>query len=157
LDALFGIDEVMFRNTILLSLVLGVTVSTGAQTQPWKFRVEFEGNKIFSTDILLKELSSCPAKRSDLADRYDVGVFDYCLRKHVRDFLWTHGYITAEIGKPREQRDESGLEVIVPIDEGPRYRLGSISIRGEKYFTSKQLLEKLKLKSGDIADARELQ
>ena len=146
----------MFRNFILSFLVLGVAVSIEAQSSQMKLRVEFEGNKIFSSDALLKKLNSCVAKHPDSESRYDARLFDYCLWKDVKEFILSQGYLNAKIGKSREQNGERSLNLSVPIEEGLRYRLGSISIQGAKVFTSEQLLQKLNLKTGDIADGQEL-
>lgn len=144
------------RNFILLFLALGIAFSIQAQTPQSKLRVEFEGNKIFSSDVLLKKLNSCVARHSNSEDKYDARLFDYCLRKDVQGFMRSQGYLSAKIGEPKEQNDERSLNLSVPIEEGLRYRLGSINIQGAKVFTSEQLLEKLNLKTGDVADGQEL-
>ncbi|MDQ3321597.1 MAG: hypothetical protein M3525_03940 [Acidobacteriota bacterium] len=147
----------MIRNFILLFLVLGVAVSTQAQTPQSKLRVEFEGNKIFSSDTLLKKLNFCLTKYSDSEDKYDARRFNYCLQKDMRSFLQSQGYLSAKIDEPKVQENDQSLKVSVLIEEGTLYRLGNINIQGAKVFTSEQLLEKLNLKTGDIADGQELQ
>ncbi|MBA2619886.1 MAG: hypothetical protein H0U87_01650 [Acidobacteria bacterium] len=147
----------MIRNFILLFLFLGAAVSIQAQTPQSKLRVEFEGNKIFSSDALLKKLNSCVARYPHSEDKYDARLFEYCLRKDVQKFMWNQGYLSAKIGNLKEQNDERILNLTVPVEEGLRYRLGSINIQGAKIFTPEQLLEKLNLKKGDIADGQELQ
>lgn len=144
------------RNFILLFLVLSVAVSTQAQTPQPKLRIEFEGNKIISSIALLKKLNTCVAKHSDSEDKYDARLFDYCLRKDVKEFMQSQGYLSAQIGETKKQNDDGSLNLIVPIEEGLLYRLGNISIQGTKVFTSEQLLEKLNIKTGDIADGQEL-
>ena len=50
----------MLRNYFLfVVLILVANISTQSQTQPPKFRVEFAGNKVFSSERLLK--NSMPA------------------------------------------------------------------------------------------------
>lgn len=144
------------RNLILLFLVLGIAISIQGQTPQSKLRVEFEGNKIFSSDALLKKLDYCVAKHSDSEDGYDARLFDYCLRKDVQEFMRSQGYLNAKISKLKEQDNVRSLNLTVRVEEGLRYRLGSINIQGAKVFTSEQLLEKLNLKTGDIADGQEL-
>ncbi len=143
------------KNFILLLLVLGAAVSIQAQTPQPKLRVEFEGNKIFSSDILLKKLDFCVAKSSE-EDEYDARLFNYCLQKDVRGFLQSQGYLNAKINELKNRTKEQDSIVTVSIEEGLRYRLGSINIQGAKIFTSDQLLEKLNVKTGDIADSQEL-
>jgi outer membrane protein insertion porin family len=143
------------KNFILLLLVLGAAISIQAQTLQPKLRVEFEGNKIFSSDILLKKLDFCVAKSSS-EDEYDARLFNYCLQKDVRGFLQSQGYLNAKINELKNRTKEQDSIVTVSIEEGLRYRLGSINIQGAKIFTSDQLLEKLNVKTGDIADSQEL-
>ncbi|MDQ3750068.1 MAG: hypothetical protein M3367_13830 [Acidobacteriota bacterium] len=146
----------MVKNLILLFVVLVVATLSQAQTAQQKFRVEFEGNKIFSSDTLLKKLNFCLAKYSDSEDKYDARLLEYCLQKDVRGFLQSQGYISAKIGEPKIQKNAESLTISVSIEEGTLYRLGSLNIQGTKIFTSEQLLEKLNLKTGDIADGQEL-
>ncbi len=147
----------MIKNLILLLVLLGTTVSSHAQTPQRNFRVEFEGNKIFSSDTLLKKLNFCVAKYSDSEDKYDARLFNYCLQKDVRGFLQSQGYLSAKADEPKVQGNEQSLTVTFPIKEGTLYRLGNVNITGAKVFTSEQLREKLDLKTGDVADGQELQ
>jgi len=144
----------MIRNLILSFVLLGIAVSNHAQTPQQKIRVEFEGNEIFSPDILLKKLNSCVAKHSDSEDKYDARLFSYCLQKDVRGFLQSQGYLSAKIDEPKIQNNEQSLTITVA--EGRLYRLGNVNIQSAKVFTSEQLLEKLNFKTGDIADGQEL-
>jgi len=146
----------MIRNLILLLVLLGTVVSSHAQTPQRKFRVEFEGNKIFSSDTLLKKLNFCVAKYSDSEDKYDARLFNYCLQKDVRVFLQSQGYLSAKADEPKVQGNEQSLKVTFLIEEGTLYRLGNVNITGAKVFTSEQLREKLDLKTGDVADGQEL-
>lgn len=147
----------MIRNLILLLVFLITAVSSPAQNPQRKLRIEFEGNKIFSSDALYKKLNFCVAKNLDSEDKYDARLFGYCLQKDVRSFLQSQGYLSAAIGEPKVQGNEQNLTVTVSIEEGTLYRLGNVSIQGAKVFTSDQLLEKLNLKPGDIAGGQELQ
>jgi outer membrane protein assembly factor BamA len=146
----------MIRNLILLLVLLGTVVSSHAQTPQRKFRVEFEGNKIFSSDTLLKKLNFCVAKYSDSEDKYDARLFNYCLQKDVRGFLQSQGYLSAKADEPKVQGNEQSLKVTFLIEEGTLYHLGNVNITGAKVFTSEQLREKLDLKTGDVADGQEL-
>ncbi|CAN5694287.1 hypothetical protein BH24ACI2_BH24ACI2_09970 [soil metagenome] len=144
----------MMKNLILLFVLVGIAVSNHAQTPQQKIRVEFEGNKIFSSDTFLKKLNSCVAKHSDSEDKYDARLFNYCLQKDVRGFLQSQGYLNAKIDEPKVQAN--GQTLTVTVKEGMLYHLGNVNIQGAKVFTSEQLLEKLNLKTGDIADGQEL-
>lgn len=146
----------MIKNLILFLVLLGTAISSYSQTPQRKFRVEFEGNKIFSSDTLLKKLNLCVAKHSDSEGKYDARLFNYCLQKDVRGFLQSQGYLSAKADEPKIQGNQQSLTVTFPIEEGTLYRLGNVNITGAKVFTSEQLREKLNLKTGDIADGQEL-
>lgn len=146
----------MMRNFILLFLLFGIGFSIQAQTLQPNLRVEFEGNKIFSSDTLLKKLNVCVARHSNSEEEYDVRLFNYCLLKDVLGFLQSQGYLKAKFGEPKVQKNEQSLKVVFPIEEGLPYRLGNINIQGAKAFTSEQMFEKLNLKTGDIADYQTL-
>jgi outer membrane protein assembly factor BamA len=146
----------MIGKFILFSAFLAVNFSVQAQTPQQKFLVEFEGNKVFSSDILLQKLNSCAGKYSNPEEKYDANLYEYCLRKDVLGFLRSQGYLRARIGEPKSQESEQILKVIVSVEEGIRYRLGNVNVQGTKVFTSEQLLEKLNLKTGEIAVGQEL-
>lgn len=146
----------MIGKIILLSLFVAIAVSAHAQTLQSKIQVDFEGNKIFSSDALLQKLSPCVAKHSDSESKYDANLYKYCLQTTVLDFLRSKGYLKAKIDESKVQESEQNLKVKISVEEGISYRVGNINIQGAKVFTPEQLLEKLNLKTGDIADGHEL-
>ena len=72
----------------------------------------------------------------------------------MRGFLESRGYLNARIDEPQVQG--GGRKAAVAVEEGELYRLGAIEIRGAKVFTPERLLEKLNLKTGNVADGQEL-
>ncbi len=133
----------------LLFLVLGMEQKLNASEN--KLVVEFEGNKVFSSERLLKRLNLCLAKYADSPDEYKANEFEYCLR-NVQSFLRSQGYLRSLVGEPKVQKTDDGLKITVPIEEGAFYRLGNIKLEGAKVFWPEQLLEMLNLKTGDVAD-----
>jgi outer membrane protein insertion porin family len=133
----------------LLLLVLGMPQKLNASEN--KIVVEFEGNKVFPSERLLKKLNLCLAKYADSPDEYRANEFEYCLR-NVQSFLRSQGYLRSVVGEPKVQKTENGLKITVPIEEGALYRLGNIKLEGAKVFSPEQLLEKLNLKTGEVAD-----
>ena len=141
----------MFRNFIFLALILLGTSSLLAQQ-----RIDFEGNKDFSTADLLEKFNTCIAKIPAEIDNNAQRKRDYCLQKDVRSFMWSKGYLKANLST-KEPTDGGSLNLVVLVEEGLRYRLGNVKITGSKAFTSELLREKLNLKTGDIADGKEIQ
>jgi len=139
----------MLRNSIFLLLILGGTLSLLAQQ-----RVDFIGNKVFSSDALLEKLNTCVAKSQEPEGKNAARVRDYCLQMDVRRFMWSQGYMEAKLSNLKDPNGDRSLNVVISVDEGIRYRLGNIQIKGSDAFTPEQLREKLSLKTGDIADGK---
>jgi outer membrane protein insertion porin family len=108
----------------------------------------FEGNRVISQQELLSETCKCLA--ADSASEYRF--LDYCLSR-LKFFLTSKGYLQANVGEPKKQNADKALHLIVPINEGPLFKLGKIEIKGSTLFSSAQMLELLDLKPGDIANA----
>ena len=68
------------------------------------------------------------------------------------------GWIDAKIGKPLARYDEgrSAVTVIVPIDAGPRYRIGEVRAHGGGRATREAVVAALGLRNGDWYDATQL-
>ncbi len=135
---------------VLLLLLITSGLASGQTASSEKLTLVFEGNKVFSERELLEVANNCLEQysRSGPADESDK--IDYCLRK-VRFFLFGKGYLRAELGKPRQAQTENGLKTVVPVEEGPLYRLGDVEISGAKLFSAPQIREMIGLKTGDIA------
>ena len=81
------------KNLILLVVVLSVAVAGQAQTTRRNLNVEFQGNKIFSSDTLLEKLNFCIEKYSDSENKDDAGFYAYCLRTETCAVFWKAGVI----------------------------------------------------------------
>jgi outer membrane protein insertion porin family len=140
-----------YPTKVLCLICIFVTSSLIAQDiEREKVKVDFEGNKIFSSEALREAACNCINQRSDSRSRYESDEFDYCVRK-IRSFLMGKAYLKAAVGKPRQVQSETGLKVIIPIEEGLPYRLGNINIQGARLFPPDAIVEMLRLKPGDLA------
>ena len=76
-------------------------------------------------------------KRSDLEQ--DV--------ERIKTLYLDHGYLQVKVAEPEIQIDKkaSRLDILIRIDEGPRFRLGTVEVVGSKTFTSDELVAELKL------------
>jgi len=151
------IEESMMRvrvGYVLLSLLVSSGIAGGQKPSSGKLTLVFEGNKVFSEEELLRITDPC-LENSRPRVRSDSEAIEYCLRR-LKLSMGSKGYLQAVVGPPREQEAENGLCLVVPINEGLRYRLGEVKIEGSKLFTSAQILEMLTLKTGDIADVESL-
>lgn len=117
--------------------------------------IDFEGNKIFSKQELIEITNRCLDRYSKAGGADDSAQIEYCLHE-VRGFLSGKGYLNPKLGEPRRTQTENGLQFLVSIIEGPRYRLGEVKVEGSKRFTPAQILEMIAMKTGDIADGEKL-
>jgi len=115
--------------------------------------VEFEGNRVFTSERLRVVTTDCLARRGRVEEKFIPEALDYCLRKDVVNFMRRAGYLRAAVGEPRPAPHAEGLSVSVPVEEHELYRLGRIKIEGASHFNAKALRELLPLRRGDIADA----
>lgn len=118
-------------------------------------QIEFEGNKIFSDDELLRLM-----KNTNPGALYIPEVFKEDLER-VRFFvLAAHGYLKAQLGEPRVELIRSpheGLRIVVPIDEGRQFRFARITIEGNTVFSAEQIKAIIGITPGDVVRSTVLQ
>ncbi|MDQ3818256.1 MAG: hypothetical protein M3362_11350 [Acidobacteriota bacterium] len=126
--------------------------------------IQFEGNKIFSDQELLGLLKDAEGDEGSGQDRltctpsekgYDAEQFDFC-RRQATHKLHSRGYLKAELGEPKLEETERGLKLIVPVREGLLYLIGNVRVEGSTIFSPEQIIEMLNVKTGEIANDREL-
>ncbi|MCA1592792.1 MAG: hypothetical protein LC754_09115 [Acidobacteria bacterium] len=149
----------MRRLSVTLYLIClcmsGITVCKGQEPEQREPVIEFEGNRVFSQQQLFNVADKC-LTQYPRSLRGNPEALHYCMWK-VKLFLGCQGYMRAEVGRPKMQASGSGEKVIVLVDEGVRYRLGSLKVEGTKLFPPERLIEMLDLKTGDVASGGVLQ
>ncbi len=85
----------------------------------------------------------------DNSGMYAEPIFYQDLEKAQRKYL-DSGYIRARIGEPEVQFDERGLRVNVPVEEGPRFRVGEIQVQGDDSMDSQKLWSLVQMQPGDV-------
>ncbi|HEX8139681.1 MAG TPA: POTRA domain-containing protein [Pyrinomonadaceae bacterium] len=141
------------REAELSSTAKEVTFIVGAGERLRVAEIQFQGNKIFSTEQLRAEATQCLDHYTQ--GFYDRRVFDEC-RRRLDFFMRSQGYLQARVDEPQLDLSEGILKVMVPVSEGSRYRLGQLGVEGSKLFSPAQVLEILDLKPGDIADGEKI-
>jgi outer membrane protein insertion porin family len=118
--------------------------------------IRFEGNKFVPSGKLVEKVQACLDRSTDSRKEekgmYDADRFDYCSRSTVPRLLSSEGYLQAEVDKPRTEEAKYGIIIIVPVNEGLRYRLGKIKIEGAAVFLPAQIVEMLDVKRGEVAE-----
>ncbi len=72
--------------------------------------------------------------------------------ERIKGLYYNHGYIQVSVGEPEVKLspDRKGLYITIPIHEGRQFRYGAIEVAGNKVFSSKELMSKVKGKPGEI-------
>ncbi|MFZ7128309.1 MAG: outer membrane protein assembly factor BamA [Desulfobacterales bacterium] len=127
-----------------------------------KVRIEtirFEGNKTFSDKQLRKKMQS-----------KEKGFFywltasgDLDTEKLAQDvvilqqFYQTQGYINARVSDPTISFEDDGIEILVKISEGDRYRLGSVSVTGDLIAPEEEIKSRLQVSEEEYFNRELLQ
>jgi outer membrane protein insertion porin family len=113
--------------------------------------IDFTGNHAFKASELRSQM--------DTANYFPIlslitsaGVLD---RKKLEDdsnrvaaFYYDHGYLNVHVGEPSVIRTPKGLKVVVPIDEGPIFKVGSVNVAGELKYPRSELTPLITVKPG---------
>ncbi len=114
--------------------------------------VDFTGNHAFPARELRGQMDS--AQYIPLLSLItSAGVLD---KKKLRDdtdriasFYYDHGYLNVHVGEPIISRIPKGLKVVVPIDEGPIYKVGTIDVAGDLKYPRSELVPLITIKPGE--------
>ncbi len=138
-----------------------ITVDEGGRVKIG--RVDFEGNEVFAAGKLRRQMEK--TKKSNLLTRirkrdvFNSATVEEDLDK-VKDLYRRFGYKDVEVGEPEldviernpnaEQLEKRRrqLALVVPIEEGPRWKLGEINVEGAEVFPSELLVRSFKEPKG---------
>lgn len=78
--------------------------------------------------------------------------------ERLKYYYKTRGYLQINIQNPEvtASEDKKWIFITVRLQEGPQFSVNNISFNGELLFTESEMMEKLKLKSGDIYNEENL-
>ena len=114
-------------------------------------KITFEGNRAFSDDELKDNMNTKEAWIIPFTSRgrLDPNVLtnDTALLSAV---YYDHGFVDHKIDEPIILTRGEGLEVVIRIQEGQRYRVGAVKIGGDLDGPPKRLLDDVTLTSGQI-------
>ena len=114
-------------------------------------KITFEGNHAFSEDelkgvITTKEKWLIPFTSRGRLDP-DVLTNDTA---QLSSFYYDHGFVDHKIDEPIILPRGEGLEVVIRVQEGERYRVGKVRIGGDIGRAPERLLERVSLTSGQV-------
>jgi len=115
-------------------------------------KILFQGNKSFTNSDLKKVIktnekgffwwltSSGTYKKEQLRD--DLS--------RISQFYAVQGFPEHRVGEPEVKVEKDHLVVTIPVEEGPQFFLGEITISGEMIISSQEIMKDSILGSGDI-------
>jgi outer membrane protein insertion porin family len=110
--------------------------------------VRVVGNRAFPSKQLLAQMETRTHEWVLFHKVFDEPVFKLDLLR-LREFYREHGYLDAVVSGDYEySADKTGLTLIVRISEGSPYRVGDVTLRGQKIVTGEQLLRELRMRKG---------
>jgi outer membrane protein insertion porin family len=75
----------------------------------------------------------------------------------LSSFYYNHGFIKAKVGDPKIDIKGKYIDITIPIQEGPQYKVGKIDIQGDLIEAKEKILEKLKITKQKIYSREVLQ
>ena len=119
-------------------------------------KVDFVGNSVASDARLLTQIKSKPTLLGIMRGSLNRQEVEQDLLR-LTSYYRALGYFNARIGREIiENESGSRARIRFIIDEGPRYRIRSVSFMGNNQFDAEQLTELLKLKpaAGEMPEFR---
>jgi len=121
-----------------------LTISVNEKARVRIKDVAIKGNTAFAGKHLLKMIRT----RKDTlftSGFLKEDVFDEDLRR-IKDLYHNSGYLDAEVSHQREYSDDGKfLYIVITVDEGRKYLVGAISIKGNIVFPEKELRNRLSM------------
>ena len=131
------------QTTVTLTIVEGKTLLIR--------KITFEGNQAFSDDELKDNMNTTEAWIIPFTShgRLDPDVLtnDTAL---LSSLYYDHGFVDHKIDEPIILTRGEGLEVVIRIQEGQRYRVGVVRVGGDLGSTPGRLLDDVTLTSGQV-------
>ncbi|MCI5072468.1 outer membrane protein assembly factor BamA [bacterium] len=124
-------------------------------------RISFIGNTVFSEKELRSFLFT--KEKNFLSFISSAGSYQKDMlaqdQQIIKSRYGNKGYINAKVLEPliKITADKSEIHIFFKIEEGEKYTVGNVDIDGELLEPKDKLLEKVKLKSGEVFDTLILQ
>lgn len=111
-------------------------------------KITFQGNKSFDDDELEDVIQTGTWNIFSWLTESGVLKMDVLRQDAARlaAFYHNHGFMEAKVGDPVVTQKDNALYVTFPIEEGPRYRVGTVDIKGDLIEDKSKLLAMLKIR-----------
>lgn len=121
--------------------------------------ISFQGNSTFDADEL-EDIIQTNTYQWWISWLTNAGLLKMDVLKQdasrIGAFYHNHGFIEAKVGTPQVEQKEDGLYITFPIEEGPRYRVGTVDIQGDLIEDKTVLLEKLQIRKEEFLNRQVL-
>jgi len=153
------VDYVIERNpvtglgTVLFKIVEGPKVRIRAIT--------FVGNKEIKSSALRKKMETARWQWWSFltgSGKFEDKEFEDDLEK-LRDFYREKGYLDIEIDSTKitfSYPNPRSMVITIPVQEGKQYRIGDVSVSGNKLFPSDVLVRVARVRPGDVFAPKKL-
>src|SRR5579862_3654695 len=108
-------------------------------------KIDFIGNKAFSSEKLLELLSNGRPRWFADSGRLNPNTLNEQTDR-LMAFYYDNGFLNVRVDEP--QIASAADRVMIGIDEGPLYRIGSIAIEGRLRFPRREVDSQLTMRSG---------
>ncbi len=149
----FFADVKIFTETTPNNLVdVTIRISEGEKVHVETIR--FVGNKTFPDDDLRDQMETREQTWLHWLD--DSGIYQKDILKldlfRVEGFYQDHGFIRVRVLEPKTQVNEKENEIYItiPVEEGPRYKVGKVEIKGDGTVSNEEIFEIITTRSGDF-------
>jgi outer membrane protein insertion porin family len=116
-------------------------------------KIGFSGNNSY-TEGELKDAIQTSTHSWWLSWLTDAGVLKLDILKQdaerIGAFYLNHGFIEVKVGEPIIEQKEDSLFVTFPIEEGSRYRVGTLDIQGDLLKSKEELIATLKIRDEEF-------
>ncbi len=112
--------------------------------------IVFEGNKTFSSKRLAKLISTKKRRFPGFlfSGKFEKSAFEEDIDR-IKSFYGSGGWLDADVKwKEQYSSDRTMMFIHVIIDEGERYYVDNVNIKGNKLYTDNEIIGMLELKKG---------
>lgn len=120
--------------------------------------ITVEGNTTFDDDELLDEIET--GEKWFMSWLTDAGLLD--MNKIQQDaqrivaFYNNHGFLEAKIGEPQIHQEKEWLYVKFVVEEGPRYRVGTVDFTGDLLGDKDKLLSLVEIRNQEYVSRQQI-
>ena len=123
-------------------------------------KIRFSGNKAFNEKQLAEQMETTAKTWWNFLD--DSGVYQKDVLKldlfRIEAFYQDSGYLRAKAFEPKIDinKKENQIHIIIPVEEGPQFRIKSIEVKGDNTIPHDEIKERILTKKGDIYNVSQL-